>query len=140
MRARAQIRVRLNRLRLGSLGDAKPVGDGVKELRARRMFATAAMILIPVSILAFVVFKIVVPVSGPEGGIVKEPPVVEIDGGNVPVVSYPLHASLDLSTSDGSAMEAFVRKAAFNSNLKFLPEGENVIDILNPAITDLRDW
>jgi putative addiction module killer protein len=31
--ARARIRVRLNRLRLGNLGDARSVGDGVHELR-----------------------------------------------------------------------------------------------------------
>ena len=32
-RARAKIRVRLNRVRLGNFGDAKPVGGGVFELR-----------------------------------------------------------------------------------------------------------
>jgi putative addiction module killer protein len=31
--ARAKIRVRLNRIRLGNLGDVKSVGDGVFELR-----------------------------------------------------------------------------------------------------------
>lgn len=31
--ARARIRVRLNRVRLGNLGDCKPVGEGVMELR-----------------------------------------------------------------------------------------------------------
>jgi putative addiction module killer protein len=33
LQARARIRVRLNRVRLGNLGDCKPVGDGVMELR-----------------------------------------------------------------------------------------------------------
>lgn len=31
--ARARIRIRLNRIRLGNLGDCKPVGEGVLELR-----------------------------------------------------------------------------------------------------------
>jgi putative addiction module killer protein len=33
VRARARIRVRLNHVRLGNFGDARPVGDGVSELR-----------------------------------------------------------------------------------------------------------
>lgn len=33
LQARARIRVRLNRVRLGNPGDCKPVGDGVMELR-----------------------------------------------------------------------------------------------------------
>jgi putative addiction module killer protein len=33
VRARAKIRVRLDRLSLGNLGDCKPVGNGVQELR-----------------------------------------------------------------------------------------------------------
>jgi len=32
-RARAQIQVRIDRLSLGNPGDAKPVGEGVSELR-----------------------------------------------------------------------------------------------------------
>jgi putative addiction module killer protein len=33
IRARAKIRVRLNRIRLGNFGDSKSIGDGVSELR-----------------------------------------------------------------------------------------------------------
>ena len=33
--ARAKIRVRLNRIRLGNFGDSKSVGDGVHEIRVR---------------------------------------------------------------------------------------------------------
>jgi len=33
MRVRALIRKRLNRVRMGNLGDCRSVGDGVKELR-----------------------------------------------------------------------------------------------------------
>jgi hypothetical protein len=33
LQARARIRVRLNRVRLGNLGDCRPVGEGVMELR-----------------------------------------------------------------------------------------------------------
>ena len=33
IRARAKIRVRLDRVRLGNLGDNEPVGDGVRELK-----------------------------------------------------------------------------------------------------------
>ena len=33
LQARARIRVRLNRVRLGNLGDCEPVGEGVIELR-----------------------------------------------------------------------------------------------------------
>jgi len=33
LQARARIRVRLNRIRLGNLGDCRPVGEGVMELR-----------------------------------------------------------------------------------------------------------
>ena len=33
IKARAKIRVRLDRLRVGNLGDCQPVGEGVSELR-----------------------------------------------------------------------------------------------------------
>lgn len=33
IQARARVRVRVNRIRLGNFGDAKPVGGGVSELR-----------------------------------------------------------------------------------------------------------
>jgi putative addiction module killer protein len=35
IQARARIRIRLNRVRLGNFGDSKSVGDGVLELRVR---------------------------------------------------------------------------------------------------------
>ena len=35
IRARARIRVRLNRVRLGNFGDSKSVGEGVVELRVK---------------------------------------------------------------------------------------------------------
>ena len=50
--ARARIRVRLNRVRLGNLGDCKPVGEGVMEFRLafgpgyRIYFAQAGNVLV----------------------------------------------------------------------------------------------
>ena len=50
--ARARIRVRLNRVRLGNLGDRKPVGEGVMEFRLafgpgyRIYFAQAGNVLV----------------------------------------------------------------------------------------------
>lgn len=101
---------------LGKAPETKQVRDGHRDLQSRRMMATAAMIVLPVCILGWVVFKIVKPVTLPGNNDIKWAVDDEtID--NVVAVSYPLHASLNLSTLQKTAVTEFVYKAIYNNNL-----------------------
>ena len=95
---------------------APAVTVGQKELFGRRLITIAAMLLIPVGILAWVVFTIVKPVS--ETGVtlptvakvVESPP-------EVLAVSFPLSATLHLNTSQTTTMKDFINKAIYRNSL-----------------------
>ena len=84
----------------------------------RRLSATAAMILVPVGILAWVVWTIIMPLSKPSGP--KEPLVSNNTPTAVvksPEISFPLSASLRLTTPQVISMGDFINKAIYKYNL-----------------------
>jgi hypothetical protein len=86
---------------------------------ARRLLTTAAMILLPVGVLAWVVWTIIMPLSsvpsGPNGPVV--------DGGapgedvRTVAISFPLSTSLHLITPQVISMGNFINKAIYEHNL-----------------------
>ncbi len=100
-------------------------GDRVKthavaseRMYARRLSATAAMILLPVGILAWVVWTIIMPLSDPGGP--KEPGGISGTPGRIvgsPRISFPLNASLQLTTPQVISMSNFIDKAIYKYNL-----------------------
>ncbi len=82
----------------------------------RRLPATAAMILLPVGILAWVVWTIIMPLS--EGGDRPTSITHVVDAGEGTLaVSFPLRASLYLTTPQVISMGDFINKAIYKYNL-----------------------
>ena len=89
-----------------------------RRMYVRRLPVTAAMILVPVGILAWVVWTIIMPLSMPSGP--KAPLVSGGDPGIVvesPGISFPLIASLQLTTPQVISMGDFINKAIYKYNL-----------------------
>jgi hypothetical protein len=85
---------------------------------ARRLSVTAAMILLPVGILAWVVWTIIMPLSDPGGP--KAPGGISGAPGRVvgsPRISFPLSAALYLTTPQVISMGNFIDKAIYKYNL-----------------------
>ncbi|MCD6395632.1 MAG: hypothetical protein J7M40_19280 [Planctomycetes bacterium] len=92
--------------------------EAPRRIYTRRLSATAAMILAPVGILAWVVWTIIMPLSNP--GSPKEPLVGHGGPGVVvksPGISFPLTASLQLTTPQVISMGDFINKAIYKYNL-----------------------
>lgn len=106
----------------------KSVARGEKELFGRRMLTIAAMLLIPVSILAWVVYTIVKPVS--ETGVtlpMATKPVETHD--KVLAVSFPLSATLYLNTPQMTSMTDFINKAIYKNSLVNYTRSSNFSDM-----------
>ncbi len=87
-----------------------------RRMYARRLPATAAMILLPVGILAWVVWTIIMPLS--EGGDDPISTIRVVDPGEgMLAVSFPLSASLYLTTPQVISMGDFINKAIYKYNL-----------------------
>ncbi len=96
--------------------EARSVGAG--RSYGRRLLTSAAMILLPVGVLAWVVWTIIMPLSvanGPNGPVV--------DGGaagedvRTVAISFPLSTSLHLTTPQVISMGNFINKAIYEHNL-----------------------
>lgn len=103
---------------LDDAGRVKARAVGSRRLYARRLLATAAMILLPVGILAWVVWTIIMPLSVPNG------PNGPVADGGVPgedvrtvAISFPLSTSLYLTTPQVISMGNFINKAIYEHNL-----------------------
>ncbi|RKY04837.1 MAG: hypothetical protein DRP66_11215 [Planctomycetota bacterium] len=89
-----------------------------RRIYTQRLSVSAAMILAPVGILAWVVWTIIMPLSTPGG-----PTAPLVSGGDPAVVmkspgiSFPLIASLQLTTPQVISMGDFINKAIYKYNL-----------------------
>jgi len=86
---------------------------------ARRLLTSAAMILLPVGVLAWVVWTIIMPLSMPPSG-----PNGPVANGGDPgeavrtvAISFPLSTSLHLTTPQVISMGNFINKAIYKHNL-----------------------
>ncbi len=107
--------------RKGTSDDASRVkarAVGSRRIYARRLLTTAAMILLPVGVLAWVVWTIIMPLS-----VSNSPNELVVDRGatgqDVPTVaiSFPLSTSLHLTTPQVISMGNFINKAIYKHNL-----------------------
>ncbi len=102
----------------GAAGRVEARAVGSRRLYARRMLTTAAMILLPVGVLAWVVWTIIMPLSVPNGANV---PVADGDAPSEDVrsvaVSFPLSTSLYLTTPQVISMGNFINKAIYKHDL-----------------------
>jgi len=91
---------------------------GERQLFMRRALTAAAMLFIPVVLLSLVVWTIVGPLSdrGDDGMVVKPPRTPGLMEPEVSV-SFPLSASLYLTTSQPTQMDFFIHKAIYNHDL-----------------------
>lgn len=100
-------------------GRVKARAVGSRRIYARRLLTTAAMILLPVGVLAWVVWTIIMPLSAPNGG----PSDYVADGGDpgqdvrTVAISFPLSTSLHLTTTQVISMGNFINKAIYKHNL-----------------------
>ncbi len=83
----------------------------------RRLLATAAMILLPVGILAWVVWTIIMPLSEDGDRPTSTTHHVVEPGDGTLAVSFPLSASLYLTTPQVISMGDFINKAIYKYNL-----------------------
>jgi hypothetical protein len=100
---------------------------GPKRVYARRVLAVAAMLLLPLSLLAIVVFSIFAPPSIPPGKVaVNVTPDVMQPGTNIETADSDIivellpenfNAALQLSTTDTSVVNSFVEKAIYSNGL-----------------------
>jgi anti-sigma factor RsiW len=101
---------------VGDIAQAPAEPDGRKELRKRNLLTTAALIFVPIGILAAVIFRIVMPLS-PDSG----KSVASNRKGAAPsehlAVSFPLDASLYLTSSDKTAVTNFINKTIYEKSL-----------------------
>lgn len=107
-----------NKVISGEAEGVKARAAGSRRLYARRVLATAAMILVPVGILAWVVWTIIMPLSvpnGPNGHVVdRDAPSEDV---RTVAVSFPLSTSLYLTTPQVISMGNFIDKAIYKYNL-----------------------
>lgn len=92
--------------------------EAPRRIYTRRLSATAAMVLVPVGILAWVVWTIIMPLSNPGS---PKGPLVGGGGPDIvvksPGISFPLSASLQLTTPQVVSMGGFINKAIYKYNL-----------------------
>jgi len=97
-------------------GAVEAVEVSSRGLYLRRQLLSAAMILLPVGVLAWVVWSILMPLSAPPGG--NEPVVaVHKEGMPIDAISFPLSASLYLTTPQVVSMGDFIQKAVYRHGL-----------------------
>ncbi len=120
-----EIRSALERkLILGDVPEAKRSITGAGHLLLRRILTTAAMLLIPLGLLSFVVYEIMKPASGNSGGYVSVggTPMGENHAGPAakpPVfnVELPFNGTLTFSTDQQIAVSNYVQKRVFDQGM-----------------------